>query len=265
MRPIWSGAISFGLVNIPVRLYSAIEERQLKFHLFHKKDHGSIRYARVCRVDGHEIPFEDIEKGYEYRKGDYVMMADEDFEKANAKKTKTIEINQFVLEKEIDPIYFVRPYYLESDKGSEKAYLLFREALRSSKKVAVARFVLRNKEHLAILKPTADLIVLEELRFQDEVRPAAELDFPKQKEAPKKELEMAIKLIDQLSGSFQPNKYHDTYAKEMEEIIKRKAKGETVVMNGALPRPTKIPDLMEVLAKSLRQTKKPEQTRKKVR
>jgi DNA end-binding protein Ku len=157
MRAIWSGALSFGLVNIPVKLYSATAGMGLDLTMLHKKDISPIRYARICRADGKEIPYEDIVKGYEYQKGDYVILTDEDFKKASVEKTKAIEIESFVKESEIDPIYFEKPYYLEPEKGAQKAYALLRESLKKSKKIGLAKFVLRNREHLAAIRPKAKL------------------------------------------------------------------------------------------------------------
>src|SRR4051812_45551132 len=149
MRAMWSGTISFGLVNIPVQLYSAVQEEELSFHMLHKKDLSPIRFARVCREDGHEVPWEEIVKGYEVSKGNYVVMTEEDFKKVAVKRSNTIEILKFSDEKDIQPAYFERPYYLEPDKGADKAYALLSEALDKSKKVGIAKVVFRNKEHLA--------------------------------------------------------------------------------------------------------------------
>lgn len=250
MRAIWSGSLSFGLVNIPVRLYSAIQEKELKFHLLHEKDNSPIRYARVCRANGEEVPYEEIVKGYEYRKGDYVVLDDEDFEKASPKKTKTIDIHEFVDEKEIDPIYFDKPYYLEPEKQSEKAYMLLREALEISKKVAVASFVLRNREHIGIVKPYGNVVVLNQMRYAEEIQKPNKLELPEAK-AKGKEVDMALKLINQLSEPFKPERFHDTYVKELREVIESKAKGKTIKVKGSAPEPTRVPDIMQLLRASL--------------
>lgn len=252
MRSIWSGALSFGLVNIPVKLYSASKERELSFHLLHKKDLSPIRYAKVCRANGEEVPYEEIVKGYEYSKGDYVIMEDEDFQKANPKRTKTIDITEFVFEKEIDPIYYDKPYFLEPDKGADKAYRLLREALRLSKKVAVAKYVLRNKEHLGVIRPYENIIVINQMRFQEEIERPDKLDVPAGDMKKNREIEMALKLIDQLTHKFKPEQFHDTYAKELKDVINRKAKGQTVKVKGQEPQTTtRIPDIMELLKESL--------------
>lgn len=251
MRAIWSGSLSFGLVNIPVKLYSAIGENRLDFDMLHKKDLSPIRYARVCRSDGHEIPYEDIVKGYEYQRGDYVVLTDEDFKKANVKKTKTIEVQDFSNEDEIDPIYFEKPYYLEPQKGAEKAYTLLREALKKSKKVGIAKFVLRSKEHLALVKPFGNMLLLNQMRYEDEIRKPDELNLPTEKQAAKKEIDIALALIDQLTTQFKPKEYHDTYREELERVINEKAKGKPIKAKGKEPEATDVADLMEVLKASL--------------
>lgn len=254
MRAIWSGSLSFGLVNIPVKLYSAVETKELKFNLLHKDDLSPVRYARVCRRDGKEIPYEDIVKGYEYEPGDFVVLADEDFKKANMKETSSIEIINFAQEKEIDPILFEKPYYLEPEK-SKKPYALLREALEKSKKVGVAKFVLRNKERLGIIRPEDNLIVLEQLRFKEEIRKPDGLKIPEANTSVKKELELALQLIDQLTVQFDPNQYKDTYTKELKDVIEAKAKGKTPRAKGKAPEPVKVHDLMAVLKKSLEKQK----------
>lgn len=252
-RPIWSGSISFGLINIPVQLYSGSIEREVQFHLLHSKDLSPIRYARVCRAEGKEIPYEDVVKGYEYRKGDYVILHDEDFEKADARKTKSIEIFTFTDADEIDMMYFNKPYYLEPDEHAAKAYILLREALSKTKKVGVAKFVLRNKEHLAVLKPEGDVLVLVQLRYKaDLVKP--KIEVPKGRTT-EREIDMAIKLIDQLNGHFHPEKYHDEYSGALKRVIAKRAHGKPVKPKGEAPEPTNVPDIMAVLRASLERGK----------
>lgn len=255
MRAIWSGALSFGLVNIPVKLYSATAGKGLNLDMLHKKDLSPIRYARICRADGKEIPYEDIVKGYEYQKGDYVILTDEDFKKANVQKTKAIEIQDFVKETEIDPIYFEKPYYLEPEKGAEKAYVLLRESLKKSKKIGVAQFVLRNREHLAVIKPFEKVLILNQLRYQDEIRKPDDLNLPDAKVGGKREIEIALALIDQLTSHFKPEAYKDTYKEELERVIKAKAKGKPVKAKGKEPEPTDVADLMAMLRASLEKEK----------
>jgi DNA end-binding protein Ku len=180
MRSIWSGAISFGLIYIPIRLYTASDEQELDFDMLRKGDMCPIRYVRVCERTGEEVEWEDIVKGYEYRKGDYVIVTDEDFARAAPKKTKTIEIVAFVKQEEVDTKLLEKPYYLEPAKGAERAYALLRQALRKTDKVAIARFVLRTREAMALLKADGDVIVLNSMRWATEIRPTDELELPQQ-------------------------------------------------------------------------------------
>lgn len=252
MRAIWTGSVSFGLVNIPVRLYSGSESNEgLKLHMLHKKDLSTIRYARICRQDGQEVPYEDIVKGYEYADGDYIELTADDFQKANARKTKTVDIDHFVDEGDIDIRYYEKPYYLEPQKGAEHAYALLREALSKAKKVAVARFVMRNRENLAVLKPVGKVITLNQIRFPAELRQPSQLNLPEEGETKGREIEMALALIEQLSGAFVPEDYQDTYTEEIKAIIEEKAKGHKPKTHGAAPQPTKVGDLMSALKASL--------------
>jgi DNA end-binding protein Ku len=263
MRSIWKGAISFGLIHIPVRLYSASRNRELKFKMLHKKDMGEIRYARICKVDGKEVPWEEIVKGYEYAEGDYVVLTEEDFESANPKKSKTVEIIDFTEEGEIDTMYFSTPYYLEPQKGAERAYILLREALKKSKKVAVGHFVFKQHEHLGVIKPHRDLLVLNQLRYNSELIEPQGLNIPKKSETSKKEIDIALKFIDQLTKPFKPSDYFDTYTEEIKEIIKKKAKGHKVIIKkGEAPKSPKIHDIMALLKESLEQHKKKTKRRK---
>lgn len=257
---MWKGSLSFGLVNIPVHMYTGSKEKELSFTLLHKKDHSQIHYARVCKAEGKEVPWNEIVKGFEFEKGEYVIVTDEDFEKANLKKSKTIEIINFVDEDEVDPIYYVKPYYLEPDKNAEKAYSLLREALRKSKKVGLAKFVLRNKEHIALIKPHENMLILNELRYQTELLQSNDLNLPSEKEKTNpKELEIAIKLIDHLTVPFKPEQYKDSYVQEMKKIIQQKAKGRPIHPKTEAPRSSKVSDIMSLLQASLETNhKKPE-------
>ena len=257
MRPIWTGSISFGLVNIPVKLFSGIHPREgLDLDMLHKEDHSPIRYARICRRDGEEVPWEEITKGYEYKEGDYIELTKKDFEKADARKTKTIDIQQFVDEHEIDLRYFEKPYYLEPTEDAHKAYALLHEALERSGKVALAKFVLRARENIALLKPVGDAIVLEQMRFPTDLREAGNLKFPDSKKVDGKELEIALQLIDHQTKHFIPEDWHDTYTETLEEIIAEKAKGHVPKKHGKEPEKTKAGDLMATLKASL-ETEKP--------
>lgn len=223
-RAIWSGAISFGLINIPVKLLSAVQESTLNLDMLDKKDHANIRFKRVNENTGREVPYENIIKGYKYE-DDYVILDTEDFKDADAKKTQTIEIINFVKESEIDSIYYEQPYYLEPDKSGTKAYGILRDALAASGKVGVTSFVLRNKEALAILKPYNNVIVLNRIRFEEEIRDTEELNVPPVSHAKSKEQTMAVKLIEQLTEKFDISAYRDTYTDKLLKIIKAKAKG----------------------------------------
>lgn len=255
MRAMWTGALSFGLVNIPVRLYSATGDGALKFKYLHKEDLSPIRYARVCRADGKEIPFDDIVRGYEYQKGDFVVLTDDDFKKANVRKTKTIDIHDFVDESEIESIYYDKPYYLEPDENAGKPYALLHQALQKSKKVGIAKFVIRNKEHLGAIKPVGGVVVLNQLRFESEIRKPTGLDLPDAKQADTREIDMALKLIDQLTAHFKPQQFKDTYTEELQRVIEAKAKGKTFKAKGAEPKPTAVKDLMSTLRASLEKGK----------
>lgn len=226
MRSIWTGAIGFGLVNIPVKMYSATERSELSLDMLDKKDHAKIKYQRINEKSGKPVEWDNIVKGYKL--GDqYIILDEKDFEAANAKKTKTIEITEFVKEDEIDSVYYETPYYLEPDKSGVRAYALLRAALQKSKKVGVATFVMRNKEALAILRPSDKVILLNRIRFAEEVRDYNQLNLPEEATVKKGELEMAIALIDQLSGKFDISEYKDTYTAELMNVIEMKSKGVT--------------------------------------
>jgi DNA end-binding protein Ku len=250
MRPLWTGAIGFGLVNIPVKLYSATESSNLDLDMLDKKDHAHIKYMRVNEKTGKEVKWENIVKGYLIN-NKYVVLDDKDFEKANAVKTKLIEINDFVDAGEINTAYYEMPYYLVPDKAGVRAYALLREALLKTNKVGVSTFVLRNKEHLAILRAEDDVIILNRIRFAQEIRPTKDLGLPAKKEVKPTELKMAISLINQLSGKFNIDKYKDTYADELMKLIRAKSKGKTIPVPHMKVVHSKTQDLMEQLKASL--------------
>jgi DNA end-binding protein Ku len=256
MRAIWTGAISFGLVNIPVKLYSGSESHSLNFDMLRKGDHCPVQYKRVCKADGKEIPWEDIVKGIKYEDGDYVIIEKDDFEKANVKKTKTIDLIDFVKETEVDTIFYEKPYYLEPDKNGEKPYALLREALRKSKKVGIASFVLRNREHIAVVKPHDQALLLNQLRYHDEIRSVEELSLPGSEIIKENEIKLALSLIDQLTSKFNPENYSDTYIEDLKKIIEAKAKGRKPKAKGKAPQPTNVIDMMDLLKKSLKEKKK---------
>ena len=255
MRAIWSGSISFGLVNIPVKLYSASEDASLSFDFVHKVDFSPIRYAKVCKEEGKELSYDEVTRAFELENGDYVPVSEEDFQKANKRKTKSIEIINFSLEAEIDPVFFEKPYFLEPDKGSDKPYALLLEALKRSKRVGVAKYVLRNREHLAIVRPKEGILVLNQLRFAQDLRQPDELRKPDKVEMSQQEISLALALIDQLTKRFDPQDYRDTYTAELKEIIEEKSKGITPISRGKEPVPTEVKDLMAILKASLKEEK----------
>lgn len=253
MRSLWSGSISFGLVNIPVKMYSGSHPREgLDLDMLHKEDLSPIRYARICRKDGKEVPWEDITKGYEYQEGDYVELTRKDFERADVKKTKTIDIHQFADVGEIDIRYFEKPYYLEPVKGGEKAYALLREALAKSDKLAVVTYVFHEREHLGALMPVGSAVVLNQLRFHSDIREPVDLNFPDKKEVTKAEIEMALTLVKQETKPFITEDYRDTYTEELQEIIQEKIKGLKPKKHGKAPKETASKDLMDTLKASLK-------------
>lgn len=263
MRSIWSGAISFGLVNIPIRLYSATGSEDLDFDMLDKKNLSPIRYARISLADGKEVEYKDIVKGYEYEKGSYIVLTDKDFEKASPEKTKTIDITDFVKEEEIDSVYFEKSYYLEPDKGAAKAYILLREALLQSNKVGIAEYMIRNRVRLGALKVSGNLIILNQLRYHSEIRDASALKVPDQNVSDK-EIDMAVKLIAQLTKKFKPENYKDNYIEELKKIIEAKAQGKEIRVSAHAEQPTKVKDLMSVLKESLKQAPAHGNGRKKV-
>ncbi len=252
-RAIWSGAISFGLVNVPVRMYSAIDEHKLHFHYLHDKDDSRIGYEKVCKKEGKPVPDDEIVKAFEYGKGKYVYLTDEDFDSAAAQAEgfKTIDIRDFVPYEEIDPIYFERTYYLGPDEGADKVYRLLLKAMEESGLAALAKYVMRDKQHLGCLRVREGVIALEKMYFADEIRPIGEIK-PKQAQVSKQELEIARQLIDSLAGSFRPAKYKDTYRDALCEIIERKRKGKKVHVEAEVEEPEQVPDLMAALRASLK-------------
>ncbi len=255
MRPIWTGSIGFGLVNIPVKLYTAVESKKLELDMLDKSDLSNIKYLRVNEKTGKEVKWENIVKGYMYD-DKYVVLEDEDFEAANAKKNKMIEITDFVKVEEIDQIYYENAYFLEPDKSGKKAYLLLKEALAQTGKAGVATFVMRNKENLALLRPKDTLIMLHRLHFANEIRKPNELDLPEKSDIKGKELEMAVTLINQTSGEFDIEQYKDTYVDEIMKIIERKAKGVKKTTPKFKVVHSKSQDLMAQLKASLEMKRK---------
>jgi DNA end-binding protein Ku len=255
MRPIWTGSISFGLINIPVKLFSAVQDSTLDLDMLDSKDHSNIKFKRVNENTGKEVVYENIVKGYKLN-DEYVILEDADFEAADAVKTKTIEIINFTDEKEIDSIYYEQPYYLEPDKSAAKAYALLRDSLERSGKVGVTTFVLRKKEALAILKPYEKVIVLNRIRFEEEIRETSELKLPPVSKTKTKEMDMADKLIEQLTEKFSIAKYKDTYTSKLLKIIKDKSKGKKHTPRKLKVVHSKKEDLMSMLQASLENKKR---------
>ncbi len=258
MRSIWSGALSFGLIYIPVKLYDATRSHRIDFDLIRKDDHCRIRYARVCRETGEEVMYDQIVKGYQYRKGDYIVVDDEDFKRARARKTQTIDILAFVNAADIDQKFLEKPYFLEPVKEAKKAYVLLREAMRKSGKTAIARYVMRTREHMALIKAEESVIILNQMRFADELRSSAELDIPSKgaEAVSERELDMAVKLVEQLSEEWKPEQYHDTYFEELKKVIQEKVEGKPPEPVKAEEVPSAVTDLFSRLSQSLEMTKR---------
>src|SRR5215204_2354956 len=256
-RAIWSGSISFGLLNVPVKLYSAVSKQTVRFRELREGDGSRVKHKRVAESDGKEVPYEKIVKGYEYAPDQYVVLSRDELAELEPQRSRAIEIQDFVDLDDIDPIYFEQPYFLGPDKGAERAYALLVQAMKDSRKVAIARFVLRNKEHLAAIRPMEDVLTLTTMRFHDEVTSPGDLDGEVFEEAkPKKpdqrELEMAKQLIESLTSDFKPTAYRDEYREELLDLLERKAEGKEVVSAPTEePKPTKASDLMAALEESL--------------
>ena len=256
-RAIWKGSISFGLVNIPIALYPATRREEFKFRLLRKSDLSPVSYKRVAEKDGKEVPWDQIVKGYEYEKGKYVVLKDEDFERVDLEATQTVDIQDFVDQEEIDPIFFYKPYYLEPQKGGDKAYALLRDALKDSNKVGIAKVVIKTRQYLAGVKPEDGVLVLELMHFADELADPGKLHVPKKTEVGKREMNMAKSLIDSMSSKWNPEKYRDDYREALMEVIEEKveAGGKEIEEKPKKARkPTKVIDLVSVLQKSLEQT-----------
>jgi DNA end-binding protein Ku len=255
---IWSGAINFGLVTIPVKLYSAIRQHELRFNYLHKKDGGRIRYERVCTACGEKVEWGDIARGFEHDKGDYVVMSDEDFRKAAPEAAQSVDIVEFVDLREIDPILFDVPYYLEPERKGRHAYALLREALRAREEVGIARVVMRTREHLAALKPNGDALVLEMMHWADEVVPPTDLDFPHKEKLAPAETKMAAMLIETMTTKFDPQEFKDRYTGQLMEIIEARARGKAPPRaKGKARAATNVLDLMDVLQRSLKERERP--------
>jgi DNA end-binding protein Ku len=222
---MWKGSLAFGLVNIPIELYSATRDHRPKFRLLHAKDEAPVKYERVCQSEGKPVAWEDLVKGYEYQKGQFVVLTKDDFKTAALEKTKTIDILDFVDPKEVDERYFETPYYLLPAKGAERAYALLREAIRESGRIGIAKIILRDAQHLAAVESIGDALVLTMMRFADELADLSEFKFPKAEGIRQPEMKMALQLIDSLASSWEPDKYTDEYKENLMKVIQAKIKG----------------------------------------
>src|SRR3954453_13864937 len=253
-RSMWSGAISFGLVNVPIKLYSAVSKKTVRFHQLNGETGNRIQQKRVDPETGEEVSYDQIVKGYELTRDRYVVIKPEELESIQPEKSRTIDIEDFVELSEIDPVYYSHPYWLAPDKGAAKAYGLLLQAMKESGKVAIARVVLRNKEHLVALRPSEGARMMETMNFHDEVVPADDLDelvAAAEAEASEREVGMAKQLIDSLTTAFEPQRYHDEYREKVLELIERKAQGEEIAVAPEAPAPARVPDLMAALEASL--------------
>jgi DNA end-binding protein Ku len=256
-KALWKGAVTFGLVNIPVRLYSAVQEKSLKFHMLHAKDGGRIKYQRVCAICGEEVTWDDIVKGYEYSKDHYVQFSEEEMQALDLDSIRAIDVVTFVPLDEIDPVYFNKTYYVVPEPSGLKAYRLLQEALEAEGSVGLAKVALRDKEHLATVRLKDDVFVLETMHWPDEIREPAFEELDKNVEVRDAELKMARQLIQQLSGDFNPAEFQDEYRARLEQLVEQKVEGQEITV-AAQPEeePTKVVDLMEALKASVAEAKK---------
>ena len=253
MRSMWKGSIAFGLVNIPVELYSATRDHRPKFRLLHAKDDEPVKCERVCQKEGKPVAWEDLVKGYEYAKGQFVVLTKDDFKTAALEKTRTIDILDFVDPNDVDERYFETPYYLQPGKGADRAYVLLREALRTSGRIGIAKMILRDAQHLAAVEAIGDALVLTMMRFSDELADLKEFNFPGKVEVRAAELKMAQQLIDNLASEWKPEKYNDEYKDNLLRVINAKLKGKKpkLIEEDTTPKQAQVVDLMARLRASL--------------
>lgn len=258
-RAIWNGSISFGLVTIPVKLITAVRESEgVHFHYLHAKDKARVKNTRTCEIDGEEVPWNEVVRGYEYEKGEYVVVTDAELKKMQPEATQTVEIREFVDLDQVDPILFDKPYYLEPEKSGRHAYALLREALRKSGKVGIAEVVLKSRQYLAAVKPMGDALVLELMHFEKEIVDPKTLKLPPASEKTKDgEMKAAMMLIDAMAKPFDAGEFHDTYREELRKMLDARARGEAPSsVSAKAPRPTNVIDLVSVLERSLAANKK---------
>jgi len=253
-RALWKGSIAFGLVNIPIELHTAVRNHRPKFRMLHARDKSPVKFDRVCIREGEPVAWEDLVKGYEYQKGHFVVLTKEDFQAAALEKTRTVDIIDFVAADEIDDRFFETPYYLTPVKGGERAYALLREAMRETGRIGIAKFILRDAQHLAALEVIEDALVLTMMRFADELVDTKQYDFPASEGVRKGELDMAKALVNSLAAEWDPSKYADQYRENLLRVIQGKLKGKEVTLEPAgEPRQAEVVDLMERLRRSLAQ------------
>ena len=256
MRSLWKGSISFGLVNIPVSLFPATRREELSFRLLRASDLSPVNYKRVAQIDGREVPWDQIVKGYEYEKGKFVVLKDEDFKRVDIEATQTVDIMDFVQLSEVNPMYFQKPYYLVPDKGGVPAYTLLHDVLADTKKAGIAKVVIRTRQHLAAVKAQDDALVLEVMHFADELVDVAELNIPSSKNQPRRrELDMAKALVEQMTEKWEPARYTDDYSSALMALIQDKIEhgGRTTTTAPKARKQTKVIDLAAVLRESLAQ------------
>ncbi|MBE0543382.1 MAG: Ku protein [Verrucomicrobia bacterium] len=265
MRAIWKGTISFGLVSIPITLFPATRREELKFRLLRDSDLSRVNYKRVAEADGKEVPWENIVKGYEYEKGKYVVLRDEDFARVDVEATQTVEILQFVQQSEVDPLLFYKPYYMEVSKGGDKAYGLLRQALADSEKIAIAKVVIKTRQHLAAIKPQERGLMLELMHFPDELLDASDFKSPAAATPGKPEMAMAKKLIDSMSKAWHPDLFKDDYQEKLEKVVEEKISngGKTVPAAKQRQKPANVIDLVSVLQQSIEDAQRKSKPRKK--
>jgi DNA end-binding protein Ku len=267
MRAIWKGSISFGLVNIPIALYPATRKEDMKFRLLRGSDLSPVNYKRVAEKDGKEVPWNQIVKGYEYEKGKYIVLKDEDFQRVDLEATQTVDIQDFVDQDEIDPMFFYKPYYLEPQKGGDKAYVLLRETLKKTGKVGIAKVVIKTRQYLAVVKAEDHVLVLELMHFAEELAEADKLKVPKKIEAGKREIDMATSLVSSMSSKWDPKKYRDDYREALMEVIEEKVEAGGKEIEGKpkkkAPPSTKVIDLVAVLQESLNKAHAEKKTTRK--
>jgi DNA end-binding protein Ku len=264
-RSLWSGSITFGLVNVPVRVYSAVHEHKLQFHLVHEKDDGPIGYQKICKLEDKPVPSSEIVKAYEFRKGEFVPLTDEDFEAVQVEGQHTIDLEDFVPYEDIDPAFFAHTYLVGPQDGAEKTYALLVKAMQQSGLAGIGKFVMRGRQYLGCLRVREGTLTLEQLYFADEIDPPSGVVPDKLPSVAKKELELALSLIESFSGDWKPEKYADTYTDALREVVKAKRRGKDVHELRQPEEEESPPDLMEALRRSIEQSRKTKRTRAKAK